>query len=55
MRFLELLEVELRVTMKLLGVNRCSELDGTFLQPAPPVVAPEALGAFPLLDTRQGR
>ena len=54
-RFLELLEVELRVTMKLLGVNRCSELDGTFLQPAPPVVAPEALGAFPLLDTRQGR
>jgi glycolate oxidase len=51
-RFLELLEVELRVTMKLLGVNRCSELDGSFLQPAPAVVMPQALGAFPLLDTR---
>jgi hypothetical protein len=47
---LELLEVELRVTMKLLGVNRCAELDGTYLQPAPAVVAPQPLGAFPLLD-----
>ena len=36
--------------MKLLGVNRCSELDGTYLQPAPAVVAPQPLGAFPLLD-----
>jgi glycolate oxidase len=50
-RLLELLEVELRVTMKLLGVNRCAELDGTYLQPAPAVVAPQPLSAFPLLDT----
>jgi glycolate oxidase len=50
-RMLELIETELRVTMKLLGVNRCAELDGTYLQPAPAVVAPQPLGAFPLLDT----
>ncbi|HVS22252.1 MAG TPA: alpha-hydroxy acid oxidase [Gammaproteobacteria bacterium] len=50
LRMLELLETELRVTMKLLGVNRCAELDGAYLQPAPSVVAPQALGAFPLLD-----
>jgi isopentenyl diphosphate isomerase/L-lactate dehydrogenase-like FMN-dependent dehydrogenase len=48
-RLLELIEVELRVTMKLLGVNRCAELDRTCLQAAPAVVAPEPLGAFPLL------
>jgi glycolate oxidase len=52
LRMLELLEVELRVTMKLLGANRCAELDGTYLQPAPAVVAPQSLGAFPLLETR---
>ena len=49
LRMLELLETELRVTMKLLGVNRCAELDGAYLQPAPAVVAPQPLGAFPLL------
>ncbi len=49
LRLLELIEVELRVTMKLLGVNRCAELDRTYLQAAPAVVAPEPLGAFPLL------
>ena len=37
--------------MKLLGVNRCAELDATYLQPAPAVAAPQTLGAFPLLDT----
>jgi hypothetical protein len=37
--------------MKLLGVNRCAELDGAYLQPAPAVVAPQPLSAFPLLDT----
>lgn len=50
-RMLELIETELRVAMKLLGANRCSELDGSYLQPAAPVRAPTALGAFPLLDT----
>jgi glycolate oxidase len=51
-RMLELIETELRVTMKLLGVNRCAELDGSYLQPAPAVSPPTSLGAFPLLDAR---
>jgi glycolate oxidase len=50
-RMLELIEAELRVTMKLLGVNRCAELDGGYLQPAAPVVMPGVLSAFPLLDS----
>jgi glycolate oxidase len=50
LRMLELLEIELRVAMKLLGVNRCAELDGSYLQPAAPVRPPSPLGAFPLLD-----
>lgn len=49
-RMLELLETELTVTMKLLGVNRCAELDGSYLQPAPVVGRSGPLGAFPLLD-----
>jgi glycolate oxidase len=48
-RMLEILETELRVAMKLLGVNACAELDGTYLQPATPVAAPGVLSAFPLL------
>jgi glycolate oxidase len=52
LRLLELLETELRVTMKLLGVNRCVELDGTYIQPAPSVTPPGLLSAFPLLDAR---
>jgi len=48
-RLLELLELEITVALKLLGVNRCSELDGGFLQPAPVVGAATPLGAFPLL------
>ena len=53
MRLLELLEAEVSVAMKLLGVNRCAELDSTYLQPVPAVVASQTLGAFPLLDTLQ--
>lgn len=49
-RMLEILDTELRVTMKLLGVNRCSELDGGFLQPVPPVTRPALFSAFPQLD-----
>jgi glycolate oxidase len=52
MRLLELLETELRVSMKLLGVNRCVELDGTYIQPAPSMTPPGPLSAFPLLDSR---
>jgi isopentenyl diphosphate isomerase/L-lactate dehydrogenase-like FMN-dependent dehydrogenase len=48
-RMLEILETELTVSMRLLGVTRCSDLDGRYLQPATPVRAPAALGAFPLL------
>jgi glycolate oxidase len=51
-RMLQIIETELRVTMQLLGVSRCSELDGTYLQPAAPVVTPSALSAFPLLETQ---
>ena len=52
LKMLDLLETELRVTMKLLGVNRCAELDGSYLQPAPAVSMPTSLSAFPLLDAR---
>ena len=55
LRMLELLETELTVTMKLLGVNRCSELDGSYLQPTAPVAAPGLLSAFPLLDSLERR
>jgi isopentenyl diphosphate isomerase/L-lactate dehydrogenase-like FMN-dependent dehydrogenase len=48
-RLLEILETELTVSMRLLGVTRCAELDGRYLQPATPMREPAALGAFPLL------
>ncbi|HLF13121.1 MAG TPA: alpha-hydroxy acid oxidase [Gammaproteobacteria bacterium] len=51
LRMLEIIQAELTVTMKLLGVNSCIELDGTYLQPAAPIVTPGALSAFPLLDS----
>ncbi len=49
LRMLEILETELVVNMKLLGVNAVGELDGTYLQPAAPVTACGALSALPLL------
>jgi glycolate oxidase len=49
-RMLELLEAELTIDMKLLGVSSCGELDGSFLHPIVPVARPSVLGAFPLLD-----
>ncbi len=49
-RLVEILETELTVSMKLLGVNRCAELDGSFLHPTVPVRPPTPLGALPLLD-----
>ena len=42
-------EIELTVNMKLLGVTRIADLDGTYLQPAAHVTPPGALSAFPLL------
>jgi glycolate oxidase len=48
-RLLELLETELTVTMKLLGLTSIADLDGTYLQPAAHVTPPGAVSAFPLL------
>jgi isopentenyl diphosphate isomerase/L-lactate dehydrogenase-like FMN-dependent dehydrogenase len=48
-RMLEILELEITTAMKLLGVNKLTELDGTYMQPATPVTAPGALSALPLL------
>ena len=48
-RMLEILETELTVTMKLLGLKALGELDGTYLQPATPVTVPGVFSALPLL------
>jgi isopentenyl diphosphate isomerase/L-lactate dehydrogenase-like FMN-dependent dehydrogenase len=48
-RLLEILETELRTSMKLIGVTQLSELDGTYLQPAAHVLPVGVLSAFPLL------
>jgi isopentenyl diphosphate isomerase/L-lactate dehydrogenase-like FMN-dependent dehydrogenase len=47
-RMLELLEAELVVAMKLIGITSLDELDGSCLHPTLPVARPEPLGAFPL-------
>ena len=49
-RVLELLEVEIRATLGLLGARTYAELVPAMLAPAPAVVTPHALSAFPLLD-----
>ena len=49
-RMLELIETEIHVAMKLLGVGRLAELDGNCLQPAANVGRTDVLGALPLLD-----
>ena len=38
------------IAFGLLGVNRWSELDRSYLHPAPAVEATRTLGAFPLLS-----
>jgi glycolate oxidase len=48
-RMLQILEIEITTTMKLLGANTRDELDGTYLQPATPVTAPGVLSTLPLL------
>jgi glycolate oxidase len=50
-RMLELIEAEIAVTMKLLGVNAFAELDGTYLQPTSAANLPGPLSAFPLLGS----
>lgn len=49
-RMLELLEIEVRTTMALLGVRTTAELTADLLEAAPPLGAPHVLSAFPLLD-----
>jgi isopentenyl diphosphate isomerase/L-lactate dehydrogenase-like FMN-dependent dehydrogenase len=49
-RVLELLEDEIRTCLGLLGVDRISALDGSYLHAAAPVVLPHVTSAFPLLD-----
>ena len=52
-RMLELLEQEIHICMGLLGVNAWTELDRTYLHPAPPVSTGATLGAFPLLTLEE--
>jgi glycolate oxidase len=50
LRMLELVETELNVAMKLLGVTKLADLDGNYLHPTIPTALPRVLGALPLLD-----
>jgi glycolate oxidase len=52
-RVLEILEQEVRTCLGLLGVTCWSELDGSYLHPAPAVEPPQTLGAFPLLTLEE--
>ena len=49
-RALELLEVETRICLGLLGLTSFAGLDATYLQAAAPVAPPGPFSAFPLLD-----
>jgi isopentenyl diphosphate isomerase/L-lactate dehydrogenase-like FMN-dependent dehydrogenase len=49
-RMLEILEIEIRTNMALLGVGAVSELSEDLLEAATPLALPHALSAFPLLD-----
>ena len=50
LRVLELLEIEMRTTLGLLGLTSLDQLDESFLAPAQPVTAPHMLSAFPFLN-----
>jgi isopentenyl diphosphate isomerase/L-lactate dehydrogenase-like FMN-dependent dehydrogenase len=52
-RLLEILEQEVRTCLGLLGVTCWSELDASYLHPAPAVEPPQTLGAFPLLTLEE--
>jgi isopentenyl diphosphate isomerase/L-lactate dehydrogenase-like FMN-dependent dehydrogenase len=49
-RMIELLELEIRTCLGLLGVETFAELDESHLHPARPVTVPHVTSAFPLLD-----
>ncbi len=52
-RMLEILELEMRSCMGLLGVTRWSELDGSYLRAAPVVSVPATFSSFPLLTLEE--
>jgi glycolate oxidase len=54
-RLLELLEDEVMRCLGMLGVTRFADLEPACLHPAPPVSAPHALSAFPLLKLEEYR
>jgi isopentenyl diphosphate isomerase/L-lactate dehydrogenase-like FMN-dependent dehydrogenase len=54
-RMLEILEDEVIRCLGLAGATKFAELDGTYLHAAPPVTAPHALSAFPLLKVEDYR
>jgi len=49
-RVFELLEEEIRICLGLLGVDRFSKLDASYLHPASPVRPAHFASAFPLLE-----
>ncbi|HET7342067.1 MAG TPA: alpha-hydroxy acid oxidase [Methylomirabilota bacterium] len=49
-RVMELLEDEIRIALALLGVDRWSKLDESYVRPAPVVTQPSVVSAFPLLE-----
>lgn len=48
-RLLEILELEMTIDMKLLGVNNYAELDQSFIAPAQPTVEPSVFSTMPLM------
>ena len=50
LRMLELLEIEIRTNMALMGVRNLADLDPSLVVPAPPLPDPQVLSGFPLLD-----
>jgi glycolate oxidase len=49
-RVLEILEVEIRTALGLMGLRSFGELDASHVCAAPPVHPPSVLSAFPFLD-----
>ena len=54
-RVLELLQDEMIRAMGLMGVNTLTELNPSYLRPAPPVRPPHVLSAFPYTDAPDDR
>jgi len=52
-RILEILEIEMRTDLGLLGLASCKGLDASYIHAAPPVHFPGVASAYPLLDLKQ--